>query len=66
MKIKMMIVDDYSFFREGFKCVLEAGGDIEVICEASNGLDCLDKLKHISPDIILLDINMPEKWIRNY
>ena len=58
--IKLMIVDDHKMIREGLKRLLEFDGDIEVIDEADNGSDCVSKLKISKPDIILLDINMPE------
>ena len=61
MKIKVMIADDHSLIREGIKQLLEFDGSIEVIAEASNGVDCLEKLENINPDVLLLDINMPEK-----
>ena len=46
--------------REGIKHLLEFDGSIEVIEEASDGIECLQKLEKIHPDILLLDINMPE------
>ena len=39
---------------------MELDGDIKVICEAENGEDCLEKLKTVTPDVLLLDINMPK------
>lgn len=59
MAIKIMITDDHSMIREGLKNLLELEGDIEVIAEAVDGQDCLDKLETIKPDVLLLDINMP-------
>ena len=61
MKTKVMIADDHSLIREGIKQLLEFDGSIEVIAEASNGVDCLEKLENTTPDVLLLDINMPEK-----
>lgn len=61
MKTQVMIADDHSLIREGIKQLLEFDGSIEVIAEASNGIECLDKLENILPDVLLLDINMPEK-----
>ncbi len=61
MSIKVMLVDDHILMREGIKNLLEFDGSIEVVSEASDGVECLDNLKHIIPDIILLDINMPNK-----
>jgi DNA-binding NarL/FixJ family response regulator len=61
MKIKVMIADNHSLVREGLVHLLEYDGNFEVIAEASDGLDCLEKLKDVTPDVLLLDINMPEK-----
>lgn len=59
MSIKIMIADDHSMIREGLKNLLELDGDIEVIAEAVDGRDCLNQLKTVNPDVLLLDINMP-------
>ena len=61
MAIKIMIADDHSMIREGLKNLLELDGDIQVIAEAVDGEDCLDKLQVVKPDVLLLDINMPKK-----
>ncbi len=60
-KISVMIADDHSMIREGLKQLLEFDGSIEVVSEASNGVECLEKLKECNPEVLLLDINMPEK-----
>lgn len=57
--IKIVIVDDHSMIREGLKQLLELDGDIQVIGEAGNGEECLELLKKVTPDVVLLDINMP-------
>ncbi|MCI8772568.1 MAG: response regulator transcription factor [Lachnospiraceae bacterium] len=59
--IKVMIADDHNLMREGIKQLLELDGNIKVIAEAGDGVECLEKLKEYNPDILLLDINMPEK-----
>lgn len=56
-----MIADDHSLIREGLRQLLEFDGSIEIVGEASNGVECLEKLKKCNPDVLLLDINMPEK-----
>lgn len=61
MAVKIMIADDHSMIREGFKNLLELDGDIQVIAEAVDGEDCLEKLQLVKPDVLLLDINMPKK-----
>ena len=61
MAVKIMIADDHSMIREGLKNLLELDGDIQVIAEAVDGEDCLEKLQLVKPDVLLLDINMPRK-----
>ena len=61
MAVEIMIADDHSLIREGLKNLLELDGDIQVIAEAEDGVDCLAKLKKCTPDVLLLDINMPRK-----
>ena len=61
MKTKVMIADDHSLVREGIKQLLEFDGSIEIVSEAANGTECLNKLESCVPDVLLLDINMPEK-----
>ncbi len=60
MSIRVMLVDDHVLMREGIRQLLEFDGTITVIAEANNGVECLDKLKNNVPDVLLLDINMPE------
>ena len=59
MAVKIMIADDHSMIREGLKQLLELEGDFEVIAEACDGVECLEKLLTVKPDVLLLDINMP-------
>lgn len=54
-----MLVDDHALMREGIKQLLEFDGTIEVVEEAGNGQECLEKLEEVNPDVLLLDINMP-------
>lgn len=60
-KIRVMITDDHSLIREGLKQLLEFDGSIEIVGEASNGTEFLEKLNECNPEVLLLDINMPEK-----
>ena len=55
----IMIADDHSMIREGLKQLLELESNFRVIEEACDGVDCLEKLTKVMPDILLLDINMP-------
>jgi DNA-binding NarL/FixJ family response regulator len=57
--IKVVIADDHTLFRAGVKTALSVKKDIELVAEADNGMQLLNLLKHIEPDVILLDIQMP-------
>lgn len=57
--IKVAIADDHVLFRAGVKTALSIKKDVELIAEADNGMQLLNLLKHIEPDVILLDIQMP-------
>ena len=57
--IKVAIADDHALFRTGVKSSLTSHKDIQMIAEAENGMQLLNLLKHIKPDVILLDIHMP-------
>lgn len=59
MSIKVMIADDHALIREGIRHLLEYDNSIEVIAEANDGFECIEKLIEITPDVLLLDINMP-------
>lgn len=56
-----MLADDHILMREGIRQLLEFDGSIEVIEEASDGVECLEKLAVSKPEVLLLDINMPKK-----
>jgi DNA-binding NarL/FixJ family response regulator len=57
--IKVAIADDHALFRAGVKTALSVKKDVELIAEADNGMQLINLLKHIEPDVILLDIQMP-------
>lgn len=57
--IKVIIADDHVLFRQGVKTALSVKKDVELIAEADNGMQLLNLLKHMQPDVILLDIQMP-------
>ncbi|NLM43316.1 MAG: response regulator transcription factor [Clostridiales bacterium] len=58
-KIKILIADDHSLVREGIKQLLELEEDFQVVGQAANGLETLEKIRELQPDVLLLDINMP-------
>ena len=56
-----MIVDDHALFRCGLKLLLEKKADMEVVAEAGTGQEAIKKFCSCAPDIVLLDINLPDK-----
>jgi DNA-binding NarL/FixJ family response regulator len=57
--IRVAIADDHILFRTGVKTALSMKTDIKMVAEADNGMQLLTLLKHVQPDVILLDIQMP-------
>ena len=55
-----MICDDHTLFREGLKALLENEADVEVVGEAENGKEAIDKVKQLLPEVVLMDISMPQ------
>lgn len=58
--IRLLIADDHTLFREGLRAILGAQADIEIVGEASNGAQAVQLAASQLPDIILMDIQMPE------
>ncbi len=58
--IKIVIADDHAIVRQGLKLILSAQPDLEVIGEAANGKEVVDLVQKLKPDIVLLDVAMPE------
>lgn len=59
-QIKIALVDDHKLVRNGIKSLLEEELDIEVISEGANGLEAMSIVKNIQPDILIIDVRMPE------
>lgn len=57
--IKIMIADDHPLIRQGLRALFASEADLEVVSEATDGQDVLDKVRHVTPDVIVLDITMP-------
>jgi DNA-binding NarL/FixJ family response regulator len=60
VSIRVLVADDQSMVRAGFRMLLAGEQDIEVVAEASNGLEAIDKAGRFHPNVILMDIRMPE------
>jgi DNA-binding NarL/FixJ family response regulator len=60
MSIRVLVADDQSMVRAGFRMLLSREDDIEVVAEASNGLEAIDKATRFRPTVVLMDIRMPE------
>jgi DNA-binding NarL/FixJ family response regulator len=58
--IRLLVADDQSMVRAGFRMLLGGEEDIDVVAEASNGLEAVEKAERFHPDVILMDIRMPE------
>jgi DNA-binding NarL/FixJ family response regulator len=59
-KIRVLVADDQTLVRTGFRVILEAEGDIEVVAEADTGTEAIRQAQMVKPDVILMDIRMPE------
>jgi DNA-binding NarL/FixJ family response regulator len=60
MTIRVLVADDQSMVRAGFRMLLAGEEDIEVVAEATNGLEAVDKAARFKPAVVLMDIRMPE------
>jgi DNA-binding NarL/FixJ family response regulator len=60
MTIRVLVADDQSMVRAGFRMLLSGEEDIEVVAEASNGHEAVDKAARFDPSVVLMDIRMPE------
>jgi DNA-binding NarL/FixJ family response regulator len=58
-RIRVLIVDDQPLARAGFRSVLEATGQIDVVAEAANGADAIAQAREHNPDVVLMDVRMP-------
>lgn len=59
-QIKLMLVDDHEVIRQGMRTLFEGVEHFDVVAEASNGYEALEVIKHVDPDVILMDITMPD------
>jgi signal transduction histidine kinase len=59
VKIRVLLVDDHAMVRQGLRTVLESYSDIEVVGEAADGREAVELARHLMPEVIIMDINMP-------
>jgi two-component system, NarL family, response regulator NreC len=59
-KITVILVDDHALVRSGLRMLLEAQPDIEIVSEAETGADALQKIQSLQPDVVLMDIELPD------
>jgi DNA-binding NarL/FixJ family response regulator len=57
--IRVLLVDDQSLLRMGFRLILEGEDDLDVVGEASNGIEALAAVDRLAPDVVLMDVRMP-------
>jgi DNA-binding NarL/FixJ family response regulator len=60
MSIRVLLVDDQALIRAGFRMILDAEDDIEVVGECADGTQAVDSVRRLKPDVVLMDIRMPE------
>ena len=59
MRIRVLIADDQALVRAGFRMILDAEPDIEVVGEAGDGVEAVERIQGLKPDVALMDIRMP-------
>lgn len=60
MSIRVLLVDDQALIRAGFRMILDAEDDMEVVGECADGTQAVDSTRRLKPDVVLMDIRMPE------
>ena len=59
-RTRVLIVDDQPLMRAGFKSVLEASGQVDVVGEAATGAEAIEQARRLDPDVVLMDVRMPD------
>jgi DNA-binding NarL/FixJ family response regulator len=57
--VRILVVDDFEPFRQFIRSTLEKRGDLQIVCEVSDGLEAVQKAVELKPDLILMDIGLP-------
>ncbi len=58
-KIRVLIADDHTLVRDGVRALLSLVSDVQVVGEASNGKEAIEKVRELAPDVVLMDLSMP-------
>lgn len=59
-RTRILIVDDHEIFRRGLRSLLESRKDLDITGEAVNGIEAVEKAKELQPDIVVMDVSMPQ------
>ena len=59
-KIKVLLVDDHAIMRDGIRALLSLHSDIKIVGEASEGQEAIEKTQDLSPDVVVMDVAMPD------
>jgi DNA-binding NarL/FixJ family response regulator len=60
MSVRVLVVDDQELVRAGFSMIVDAADDLDVVGEASNGREAVEQARRLHPDVVLMDVRMPE------
>jgi DNA-binding NarL/FixJ family response regulator len=60
-RLRVMVVDDHALFRRGLQTILEQEPDLELVGEASDGAEAVEKAQEMMPDVVLMDVRMPKR-----
>jgi DNA-binding NarL/FixJ family response regulator len=60
-RLRVLVCDDHALFRRGLQMVLEQEADLELVGEASDGVEAVQKAQELMPDVVLMDVRMPKR-----
>ena len=60
-RLRVLVCDDHALFRRGLQMVLEQEPDLELVGEAADGAEVVERAQELMPDVILMDVRMPKK-----
>jgi DNA-binding NarL/FixJ family response regulator len=60
-RLRVMVVDDHALFRRGLQMVLDQEGDLELVGEAADGAEAIERAQELMPDVVLMDVRMPRR-----